>query len=84
MSTESIRPGRYRMICDISGFVGWNDEMAKRWDGSYVLRRFLGAESQRHPQELVRGMKDDQSVPNPRPEGTDVFLAYNDVTPSSL
>lgn len=65
------RPGHYLMTCDLSGFVGWDDEMRKTWDGKFVLKQFWES---RHPQDFVRGRKDDQSVPNARPEGEDVFL----------
>ena len=78
------RPGRYKMICDYSGFVGYNDEMVRTWNGLYVLRRFVGSESQRHPQDFVRAVPDNQLVPNPRPEPADTFLSPGDVTPSDL
>lgn len=77
-------PGDYRVICDASGFMCWASETAMTWDRRRVLRRFLGQEASRHPQELVKGVRDNQSVPNPRPEATDVFLGLNDVTPASL
>lgn len=67
-----VRPGRHRAICDRSGFQCWDDELVTEWNGLRVLRRFS---EPRHPQEFVRGRVDNQSVPNPRPEGTDVFLA---------
>lgn len=81
---EGARPGRYKMVCDFSGFAGWDDEMVKTWDGKFVLRRFAGSETQRHPQDFVRGRADNQRVPSARPEATDTFLGVNDVTPSSL
>jgi hypothetical protein len=83
MSGEA-RLGDYRVICDMSGFKCWASETAMTWNGYRVHRRFLGSEARRHPQDLVRGVPDNQVVPNPRPESTDVFLAYNAVTPSSL
>lgn len=76
--------GDYRVACDYSGFKCWASETAKTWDGYRVLRRFLGSEYARHPQDLVKGVRDDQSVPDPRPEGSDTFLEPGDVTPSSL
>lgn len=84
MSGHEQRPGDFRVICDYSGFKCWASETAMTWNGYRVLRRFLGAEASRHPQELVRGVTDDPSVRNPRPEATDTFLEPTDVTPSSL
>lgn len=83
MSGEQ-RLGDWRFICDLSGFEGWASESALTWDGKRVLRRFLGEEAVRHPQDLVRGRVDKQSVPWSRPEATDTFLGVNDVTAEDL
>lgn len=83
MSDEQ-RPGDWRFICQMSGFKGWASESALTWDGRRVLRRFLGEEGQRHPQDLVRGRPDDQRVPWSRPEATDTFLSPGDVTQDDL
>jgi hypothetical protein len=84
MSGLEQRPGDYRVICDYSGFKCWASETVKTWQGFRVLRRFAGEETQRHPQELVRGKPDRQQVPWARPESADVFLAVGDVTPGDL
>lgn len=84
MSGYEQRIGDFRVLCDYSGFKVWASETAMTWNGYRVHRRFLGAEASRHPQELVRGVTDDPSVKNARPEGTDTFLDPGDVTPSSL
>lgn len=84
MSGHEQRPGDFRVICDFSGFKCWASETVKTWNGLRVLRRFAGEETRRHPQESVRGRREDTSVPDPRPEGADVFLGVNDVTPESL
>lgn len=84
MSGYEQRPGDYRFICAYSGMQGWASESALTWNGHRVLRRFLGEEGQRHPQDLVRA-KPERQVPQwTRPEPTDTFLGVNDVTPSSL
>jgi hypothetical protein len=67
----------------ISGFKVWASETGMTWNGYRVHRRFLGAEYTRHPQDLVRGVPDNTSVPNARPEPTDVFLSAR-VLPSDL
>lgn len=78
------RIGDHLVICDRSGFKVWASETVMTWDGLRVSRRFVGEEATRHPQDFVRGVKDDQSVKNPRPEPTDVFLSPGDVTPADL
>lgn len=75
MSGSEQRIGDYRVLCDRSGFKVWASETVTTWDGLRVHRRFAGKETQRHPQELVRGVPDNQNVPNPRPEPADVFLS---------
>lgn len=84
MSGYEQRLGDYRVICDASGFKCWASETVKTWDGRRVLRRFVGEETQRHPQDFVRGVREDVSVPDPRPEAPDTFLSPGDVTPDSL
>ena len=78
------RVGDWNVICDFSGFKAKASECVKTWDGFYVLRRFVGQETQRHPQDFVRGRTDDQRVAWSRPESTDVFLAPGDVSASDL
>lgn len=84
MSGHEQRPGDYRVICDFSGFKCWASETVKTHDGFRVMRRFAGEETQRHPQEFVRGRPDDQRVHWSRPEATDTFLAVGDVTADDL
>jgi hypothetical protein len=83
MSGSEQRIGDFRIICDFSGFKGWASESTMTWDGRRVLNRFLGEEQQRHPQDLVKAVRDDPRVSNPRPETADVFLT-SDVLPSDL
>lgn len=84
MSGYEQRPGDFRVVCDLSGFKCWASETVMTWNHLRVHRRFVGSEATRHPQDMVRGVADDQSVRNGRPEAADVFLAVNAVTPSSL
>lgn len=55
------------MTCELSGHVGWDDEMVKTWDGKWVLKEYF---EERHPQDYVRSRNEDQSVPVARPEAT--------------
>jgi hypothetical protein len=81
---DEQRIGDFRVLCDYSGFKVWASETVMTWNGFRVHRRFAGKEQFRHPQDLVRGVNDDPSVKNPRPEPADTFLNPGDVTPSSL
>ena len=38
----------------------------------------------RQPQDFVRGVKDEQAVPEPRPDPPDYFLEDNEVTADDL
>lgn len=64
-------------ICEASGFKFPSDEMVKQWDGAMVHRSFV---DKRNPQDFVRGVRDDQRQPIPRPEAPDIFLATNEVS----
>jgi hypothetical protein len=68
-------------ICMRSGLKTRPSELYREWTGLMVRREDLDP---RHPQDFVRARKDDQTVPNPRPEPTDIFLDSNEVTRESL
>lgn len=68
-------------ICGFSGFKVNHDELVRNWDGEMVHRRFV---DKRNPQDFVRGVRDDQRIPDPRPEAPDVFLSTNQVTADDL
>jgi len=63
--------GTWNSECDLSGFKCKASETALRWDGMRVLKRFW---EERQPQDFVRGVKDDPSVPWTRPGSPDVFI----------
>lgn len=79
--TGEQRPGDFRIICDASGFKGWASDTVIQWDGKRVLKRFA---EQRHPQDFLRGVKEDVTVKNARPDTDPVFLSPGDVTPADL
>lgn len=54
-----------------SGFKVPLENLVRQWDGEYVDRRFVDP---RHPQDFVRGVRDDQSLPYARPEAPDTFI----------
>lgn len=71
MSTPGWRSGDFWRTCEVCGIRYRASETFKRWDGLYVCAEDF---EQRHPQDFVRGRKDQQNVPDPRPEPTNVFV----------
>jgi hypothetical protein len=79
------RMGDWKFVCAYSGFVGWASESALTWQGHRVLKRFLGQEAQRHPQEAPGPVITDEGrVPWAQPEGTFTFRSSTAVTPADL
>ena len=71
----------WKVVCDRSGDEIDAADAVKEWTGLIVSRRHA---DERHPQDFVKGRKDRQRVPDPRPESVDVFLDVGDVTPDDL
>jgi hypothetical protein len=67
----SYIPGDYWRICDRSGRKVRASQTVRQWDGLIVA---LDEYEERHPQDFVRGRRDFQSVPDPRPEMVDSFI----------
>lgn len=70
------KPGEHLFVCDQCGFVFHSNQKRKMWNGLVVDP---GCFEVRHPQDYVRGKKDDQSVTDPRPEQGNRFLAVDEV-----
>lgn len=73
--------GDYNVICDRCGFKVKASTTKKEWTGLRVCKSHW---EPRHPQDKIKGRADHQAVPDPRPEGEDVFLSTNEVTRDSL
>lgn len=85
---DYFAPGDYNVICDRTGFKLKRSQCRLEWTGSMVRNESWEA---RHPQDLIRSIPDDQSVPYPNPEASDDFLTANEAiddygasTPSSV
>ena len=76
----TYKKGDYNVICDYSGFKCKRSECKLTWDGRLVLKRFW---YERHPQDFIKGIPDDQTVPDSRTEGEDRFITSK-VTPEDL
>lgn len=77
---------QWNVICDRCGFKFKARQLRREWNG---LRTCSGSSTnncfeERHPQDFVKGRKDQKSPPWVRPEADDVFLAPGDVTPDDL
>ena len=77
----SFKAGDWNAICDRCGFKMHASKLKKTWDNFMVCGRCWYP---RHPQEMLRGVKDDQTVPFSRPEATDTFITKDDVTAEDL
>lgn len=73
------KPGSFYRVCDVSGLIYRAEDTRKAWDNTW--RRPESYEA-RQPQDLVRGVRDDQTVPEPRPLTPDQFINQNPGTPT--
>lgn len=74
---EHYRSGDWLVTCDQCGREIWSSEAYHRWDGLIVCEADYET---RHPQEMIRGIKDRQGVVFASPEPDDNFLTTNEVT----
>jgi hypothetical protein len=65
------KPGSFWRICDRTGFKVRAEHTQKQWNNIIVRDRSF---ENRQPQDFVRGRRDDQTVPQPRPRQVNVFL----------
>lgn len=80
--SDYFRKGDFNRICDRCGFKKKASETKKEWTGLIVC--IEGCWEPRHPQEFVKGRRDRQRVPNPRPDSTPTFLEPTDITADDL
>lgn len=65
------KPGSFYRVCDLTGFSVRAEDTRKQWNNYIVRNRSF---EERNAQDFVRGRRDDQTVPNPRPRSTNQFL----------
>jgi hypothetical protein len=78
---KACRHGDWLFTCQKCGFSMYGSEAVLEWTG---LRGHAHCIDKRHPQEYLRGRRDDQTVPFANPPATPNFLETNEVTPESL
>ena len=80
---DYLRNGTYNGICDRCGSKFKFSDLKLEWDGLYVCTA-NGCWEARQPQDYVKGVRDDMSVPVSRPQQPNVFLAPLIVTETSV
>lgn len=65
------KPGSFYRICDRTGFAERAEHTKKQWNNIIVRTRSF---EERQPQDFVRGRRDDQTVPEPRPRQVPTYL----------
>lgn len=63
-------PGSFYRICDKTGFATRAGRTRKEWTGLIVRESVW---EPRQPQDFVKGVIDDQTVPQPRPRQVDAY-----------
>jgi len=80
--------GEWNVLCPRCGFKYKSHDMRKEWTGEWVCKYDWDP---RHPQDFVRGIKDDQSVPFSYPDvawdfsvvtGDDISFSGNTISSS--
>jgi hypothetical protein len=71
---DYYKSGTWNGICDRCGFKFKFSELKQEWDGLYVCTA-NGCFENRHPQDYVKGVRDDMSVPVSRPSQPPIYIA---------
>lgn len=66
--------GDWWVICDVCGFKKLASQVQKRWDGMIVCSEDW---EPRHPQDFLRSVPENTSVPFVRPEPADTFVSVS-------
>lgn len=63
--------GQWNFFCDFCGAKQKSGRAMKTWNGFYVCKHHREV---RNPQDFLRGVRENQSLPWTRPEPTDQFV----------
>lgn len=72
--SDYYKGGDWNSECDVCGQKYKYSKLRRRWDGVLVCPKDW---EPRHPQDFVKGVKDNQSVPETRAEPPDSFVPIN-------
>ena len=76
---DYYRSGTYNGICDRCGSKFKFSDLKLEWDGLYVCTA-NGCWEPRQPQDYVKGVRDDMSVPVSRPDQPPIYIQDETVT----
>ena len=76
---DYYRSGTYNGICDRCGSKFKFSDLKLEWDGLYVCTA-NGCWEPRQPQDYVKGVQDDMSVPVSRPDQPPIYIQDETVT----
>lgn len=73
----SFKLGEFLVTCDRCGWKRFASQVTETWDGLIVCspRVKNGCFEVRHPQDFIKQIKDDSSVPFVRSRSTDVYIS---------
>lgn len=71
-AADFYRDGDYNAICDSCGYKYKFSSLKKRWDNIYCCYKCFEI---RHPQDYLKGIRDNMSVPIARPESPNNYIA---------
>lgn len=77
---DYYKSGEWNAICDRCGAKFKSSELQIEWDNFWVCKQCW---EPRHPQDFVRGRKDNQTVPISRPVGAYKFIT-TEIKPEDL
>jgi hypothetical protein len=80
---DYYRSGTYNGICDRCGSKFKFSDLKLEWDGLYVCTA-NGCWEPRQPQDYVKGVRDDMSVPVSRPDQPPVYIQDEIVTETPI
>ncbi len=77
---DNLVLGKWNVICQRCGVKYKNDEVDREWTGLIVCKKKCF--ELRHPQDFVRAIPDDTSVPftSPSPTDVNVSVTYDTTT----
>ena len=74
---SSFKLGEWLVVCDRCGRKRFASQVIETWDGLIVCRPSVkeGCFETRHPQDFIKQIKDDPSVPFIRSRSTDSYVS---------
>lgn len=70
--TSHYADGEWNFTCDLCGRIDKSSRARKTWDNHWVCEKHKEV---RNPQDFVKGVKDDQSVPWSRVEVAPTYVS---------